>query len=413
MKAVLQRLKPSQKEQQQFTRVSRDFLEKLNAKLKEAKAILGGSGAKGTWLAGNYDVDIFVVYNFKKYAAKSAELSHLLEPVLRKSFPGKKITCLHGSRDYFQLEYQSIQFEIVPILNIKKAEQALNITDISPLHAVWVNKHTKKVKDDILLAKQFCKVQGMYGAESHIQGFSGYALEILIAHYGSFEKLLRAARRWKVLEVIDISQHYPPGKALTELNQSKLQSPLVVIDPIDKRRNASAALSLEKFLAFKKAAQEYLQKPGEQWFEKKEISFSYLQTLQGKHNLVFISVDPLAGKKDVVGTKLLKTYLYLQKKLNPFLPLKSGWEWNGRAIFYFILEKKELAPEEIRSGPPMNLKHFVDDFKKKNQATFVKEGRIYARIPVAHPKLKDFIQRALRDAYVKERIRRVHDIKVI
>ncbi len=57
---------------------------------------------------------------------------------------------MHGSRDYFQIKEKGFTFEVVPILKIKDAKEAMNITDVSPLHAAWVKKH-KKFADDIAL----------------------------------------------------------------------------------------------------------------------------------------------------------------------------------------------------------------------------------------------------------------------
>src|SRR3989338_2485664 len=190
--SVLQSIKPSKREQKETKETIAEFLQKLNKNLPAAKAILGGSGAKGTWLAGNHDVDIFVLFNYKKYKEQSTHLSLLLEPVLRKTFPKIAFVRLHGSRDYFQMDYNHLHFEIVPILAITKAEEAKNITDISPLHTKWVNKHSSKLKEDILLAKQFLKANRLSGAESSLSGFSGYVVEIVIIYYGSFEQFLNA-----------------------------------------------------------------------------------------------------------------------------------------------------------------------------------------------------------------------------
>ena len=49
-----------------------------------------------------------------------------------------------------------------------------------------------KILDEIRLAKAFCHANGCYGAESYIKGFSGYALELLVYHYGSFQKFVKA-----------------------------------------------------------------------------------------------------------------------------------------------------------------------------------------------------------------------------
>ena len=67
MQEVLKIIKPSTAEQAKVKKVINSFIKKLSSKLKDAKPILGGSGAKDTWLSGNHDIDIFVQYDYKKY----------------------------------------------------------------------------------------------------------------------------------------------------------------------------------------------------------------------------------------------------------------------------------------------------------------------------------------------------------
>ena len=418
MKSVLQNIKPSKEEEKKFIAATASFLKALNAALASsgAMAILGGSGAKGTWLSGSHDVDIFVLFDLKKYENKSSELSDLLEKALQRSFPKINIQRLHGSRDYFQLPYQSLIFEAVPILKISKAEQALNITDISPLHSAWINKHAATAKDDIRLLKQFCKANNLYGAESYIGGFSGYVLEILTAHYGSFEKVLKAVQKWKEKDVVDPSKFYPTKElALFHINTSKLQSPLVVVDPVDKTRNAAAALSMEKFLLFKELAKKYLQKPAEEFFVKEKITVDSLrQKYKGKGALVLVMVVPTEGKEDAVGGKLLKVFEFLREKMHAFGLVHGGWTWDKgqEVLFYFVAKKKELPSEEIRVGPPLKLKEYVEDFKKKNKNTFEEKGRMMAKVKVENPKLKDFVNALLKEEYVTDRISKVKKVGV-
>ncbi|HLD39720.1 MAG TPA: CCA tRNA nucleotidyltransferase [Candidatus Nanoarchaeia archaeon] len=418
LKLVLQKIKPGKDEQKKFSTATASFLKSLNAALgKDGTAILGGSGAKGTWLSGNHDVDVFVLFDYKKYVDRSAELSALLEAALQKAFPKISIERLHGSRDYFQLWYQGLMFEIVPIIKISKAEQARNITDISPLHSAWVNKNAAKIKDEIRLLKQFCKANNLYGAESYIGGFSGYVLEILTAQYGSFEKVLKATQRWKEKDVVDPSKFYPTKElALFHINTSKLQSPLIVVDPVDKSRNAAAALSMEKFLLFKETAKKYLHKPAAEYFVKEKITVASLrEKYKGKGTLLLVTVTPTEGKEDAVGAKLLKVFELLRGRLQKFELLQSGWTWNRGedALFYFVAKKKELPEFEIHDGPPLKLKEFVEDFKRKKKNTFIEGGRIKAKVKVEHPQLKDFANELLKDAYVKEKVKGIKKMDVV
>src|SRR3989344_7128685 len=174
---VLSLIKPSPEEQKQVEKRIAVFIDKLRS-VVPVKVILGGSGAKGTWLKGQHDADIFILF---PATYESDKLSDITEQWLKKI---GKFERFHGSRDYFRFYQDRFVFEVVPIRAIKNAEDAANITDVSPLHAAWVKKKsTEKICDDIRLAKAFCKAQRMYGAESYISGFSGYVLEILIIHY--------------------------------------------------------------------------------------------------------------------------------------------------------------------------------------------------------------------------------------
>ncbi len=407
---VLKTIKPSGEEIQHFKQVTTSFLEKLNKNLKDAKAVVGGSGSRDTWLSGNHDVDVFVLFNYKQYANKSSSLSEILAPIVKKSFPKLTIERLHGSRDYFQLQFQNIEFEVIPILSITKAAQACNITDVSPLHAKWVNAHTKKLKDEVRIAKQFFKANKLYGAESYIAGFSGYMVEVLVAFYGSFEKLLQTTQKWKKKQIIDVSKFYPKGDALFHLNKSKTVSPLVLIDPVDKNRNAAAALSEQKYKALIKTAKAYLAKPSVSFFEQEDVSFTTLsKQLKKNQHLVYLTVTSLKGKEDVVGVKLVKSFNHIRKELAPFTVLKADWSWQPgeKAIFYYITKTSERPSEEIRQGPPLELKEHVKQFKKKNKNTFTKGKHIMARVTVEHPQLANAIVAIIKRPYVRERVKTI------
>ncbi len=404
MKEILAKLKPSRAEQQRMKKTTAAFIKKIN--FKDTQAVLGGSGAKDTWLAGSHDIDIFVMFDYQKFAGQSAELSDLLQPVLKKAFTG--VRRLHGSRDYFQVKYKQITFEVIPILKISQASEARNITDISPLHAAWVKKEVQD-KDQVRLTKQFLKAHQLYGAESHIKGLSGYVVEILIAYYGSFENLLKASQQWTVKEVIDISKYYPRQDVLFHLNKSKTQSPLIVIDPVDKNRNASAALSEEKFFLFKKVGREYLDKPAQKFFVKEEISFARLRQ-SGKGNLIFVTVLPLSGKEDVVGSKILKVFEFFKKRLQPFKLKEAGWDGDR---MYFFVERREVPKEAVMKGPPLGLEEHVRRFRKKyKKAVFEEKGRLMTKVPVRNPYLEKYVMTLLKEKYVRQKVKGIK-VKVV
>jgi len=409
---VLKKIKPTPAETKKFKSLTVQILKKINTQLKkEAKAILGGSGEKDTWLSGSHDIDIFVLFDYQKYKDQSDEISNILEEKLKKVFP--ELDRLHGSRDYFQFTYQNYLFEIVPILKLSQSRQAINITDISPLHAQWVKKQGVKITDDIRLAKKFAKAVNCYGAESYISGFSGYVLEILISFYGSFENFIKNAASWEYRDIIDIENYYKTKlDLLKEVNSSKLISPIIVLDPVDKTRNASAALNMEKFLHFKQKAQEFFSSPSLDFFERQTISFKELEK-NTTSNLIYLEVDTLVGKEDVVGCKLLKVFRYLEEELKKFDIREAKWVWNkGKsAVFYFILEKLQIEPFIIRQGPPLKMEEQAKKFKKKNKEAFEKNNRLFVKIPFKNNKLEDYLKGLLKENYVKDRIKKVKSVK--
>ena len=179
-----------------------------------------------------------------------------------------------------------------------------------------------------------------------------------------------------------------------ELNPSKTVSPLIVIDPVDKTRNITASLSMENFSKFKGIAGDYLKAGSEKFFEKKDIipgdSFK-------------IRINPLGGKKDVVGSKIVKVMNYIKINLDNdgFKVMNSGWFWIRDAVFWFKVKNKNLPKEVIHKGPPINLPKYVSQFKKKYKKVFVKGNFLYAKIKRKETSAKMFIDRLLKEKYVK------------
>ena len=56
---------------------------------------------------------------------------------------------------------------------------------------------SKKILDEIKIAKAFCHANNCYGAESYINGFSGYGLELLVYYYGGFLRFIKAVSKMK------------------------------------------------------------------------------------------------------------------------------------------------------------------------------------------------------------------------
>jgi len=403
-KEVISRIKPTKEEEKRFSDRIEYVLKKINRRLKDATAVLGGSVIKGTWLRDVHDADIFVCFDYDKYKDKG-NISNELEKALKHEF--KKISKIHGSRDYFQIKEQNFTFEIIPILSIKKAEQAKNITDVSPLHARWVNKH-REFRDEIRLTKQFFKAANVYGAESYIKGFSGYVCEILTIYYKSFFNLLKAAAKWKEKTIIDVKHHYRNKEVLFILNKSKIQSPLIIVDPVQKDRNAAAAVGREKFYLLIETAKKFIKNPSAKFFEKEKFWVVDLIKRARNKRLILLEIQPHSGKRDIIGCKLVKALEFIKIRFltNDFRILEYGWNWeNKNALFYFVLKRETLSKKKVWEGPPIDRKEHVNFFKKKYRNTFIKDGKIYANVDRIYLQPEDMIKSLISNDYLKDKIK--------
>ncbi|MBT4604885.1 hypothetical protein HOC01_04550 [archaeon] len=435
-KSVLKSISPTSTRSKEVQDIISKIQKKLQTQIKkqklQAEAFIGGSIAKGTYFANKTDVDIFIRFDYITYKTKSNQLSDLLEPILTAAFPllakKNKLHRVHGSRDYFQINMQGFQFEFVPILNITDAKDAINITDVTPLHVDYVNKSAnKQLKDQIRLAKQFAKANNCYGAESYIGGFSGYVLEILTIHYSSFEALLKASQKWKLNShpnekktVIDPS-NYHKGKMISfEIDVSKLQSPIVVVDPTDKWRNASAALIMQKVKLFQKAAKQYLTSPNKSFFEKQPVTVKNLKQIakKSKLNLTYLELIPNLGKQDVVGCQILKTFEFIKKELKEFTLKQANWDWqrqensdgqenSGKAILYYFTKKSKLPKTFKIQGPPTTMSAACKAFKKAHKNTTTVQGKLVATENYKQTDLELVLLAILKKSYLKQKFQQL------
>ncbi|MEN7982288.1 MAG: nucleotidyltransferase domain-containing protein [Nanoarchaeota archaeon] len=416
-KEVLEKIEP-EKEAIKFIEDSlQDFLKKINKNIKSSKIkaeiFIGGSFAKKTVIKKDYyDVDVFIRFD-KKY--KDKNLSELTFKLLKEI---KNVSTIHGSRDYYRVKLSPDFFiEIIPVLKVKIPKEANNITDLSYSHVKYINKKikSKKIINDIKIAKAFCHANNFYGAESYIGGFSGYSLELLVYYYKGFLKFLKETTKSKDKIIVDIEKHYKNKRiVLMDLNSSKLESPIILIDPTYKQRNALAALSNETFEKFKKISKDFLKNPTIKSFEIQKTNIEEIKSSAKKNKYDFILIESKTNKQegDVAGSKLLKFYKHLTIEIEKYFEIKNqGFNYNHKqsARYFFVLKKKK---EILCSGPNIKDKKNIKKFKSQHKKTFIKNKKIYAK-----EKIEFTINKFIRKWKVKnkKRIKEMYilDLKVL
>lgn len=371
----LELIRPSSNEIKEYESISKEVVKKVSS--KGLKLIVGGSLAKGTMIRKVVqDIDIFAVFD-------SVVDFEKLERLLKKK--GFDYSIVHGSRDYFHINFekQGVVVELIPVLKNEFPEEAENVTDVSLKHVDYVRgeiSKDKKIADEIRLAKAFCKAQKCYGAESYVRGFSGYLLEVLVIHFGSFVNFLKKVGK---KEFYDSKNYFKNERiARMEINASKLVSPIVVVDPTYKYRNIAAGLGEETYTDFLRVAKDFLKKPSLDFFEKKEIDVDKLKELGDKEGNVFLELELSTDRQegDIAGTKMKKFFDFicegLGRKGQKVLEKVFDYSGSGQGAKGYIVFRE--CKEIIVEGPPKSMKDAVKRFKAARKKVKENRGKFYA-----------------------------------
>lgn len=220
-----------------------------------AKAMMVGSVARDTFVRGDRDLDIFMLFDPSLSQEELQEKGLSLARRIAEEF-GAAWREKYAQHPYINATINSLDIDLVPCYAVTSATRIKSAVDRTPFHTRYIRAHINGYVDDILLLKQFAKAGGVYGSDHMTEGFSGYLCELLIIHYGGLHQLFEAAACWEPGITIDIEEH----------GTKQFSEPLVVIDPVDPERNVAAALSLSRMFEFVELVRGYLEAPSEAFF---------------------------------------------------------------------------------------------------------------------------------------------------
>jgi len=426
IKKVLEQVKPTEADERLVKRAAEEIVQRMKAackKLKiDAKPMLVGSVARGTWLRNERDIDIFIM--FPKTLSRE-DLEHKGLAVAREvaCHKGKERFAEHP---YVMMEFKGFDVDLVPCYDIAKPSEIKSAVDRTPHHQRYMRDHlTPELVDEVLLVKKFMDGIGIYGAELKIQGFSGYLCELLTLHHGSFQKLIEAASEWKPGVVIDHERNYADKSELGILFRGQ---PLVVIDPVDPNRNVAAAVSTQNFAVFVQACKEFLSKPRMEFFSPKKVKLLDAQEvrriIERRGTKIFCVVFETPDLvPDVLYPQLRKTERTLVARLGQagFEVLRSDVWGDSKAVILIELGASKLAGVQTRVGPPVTFdaKDFIREHlrsREKIAGPFVDAaGRVVFELEREETDAGDVLKRALGERtafgkHVAEAIKRNYKI---
>jgi tRNA nucleotidyltransferase (CCA-adding enzyme) len=258
--------------------------------------------------------------------------------------------------------------------------------------------------------KRFMKGVGVYGAEIKVGGFSGYLCELLTLNYGSFVEVLKSVADWKEKTIIDYEGYYKEREKEAE---KIFEEPLVIVDPIDKGRNAAAAVRKERLGEFVAAARAFLKTSHKKFFYPQEIEAldakRLVRTIKSRGSaVVFVKFGKVGAVPDVLWGQLYKSQRSLRKMLQQHdFNVMRDCVWSNEEnlnVFIFEVKSRFLPLMKKHLGPPLRKKAECEKFLQKHLGAAhtisgprLEAGRWVVEIMRKHTDVVDLLLKELRD----------------
>ena len=334
---ALKQVEPKLEEREKLLNLKDKILNEINnLGITNIEPKVVGSIAKGTFLEGT-DIDIFLVFQ------KGTNLKKEGLNIARKILPNGKE--LYAQHPYLRGEIEDVGIDLVPCFAIDNSTESISAVDRTPFHTDWVISNISGLENEVRLTKQFLKAIGAYGANSAIGGFSGYLVEILCIKYGGFLNLVKEMSQWR------------PPVLINKIDKAP-DSPIMICDPVDDKRNVAAGVTLKGLGTAILASKSFIDKPSMNFFypEYKEREF------QGNMTSIILSLPE--GNEETIMPWLQKQGRKIYSALSDFEPI--AWNSNMDEYGYIVVETgiREL-PEIVSHKGPAPWENGAIEFLKK------------------------------------------------
>ncbi len=376
---VLERVRPPDDQVKKLEQVVRD----LSLRVRDIGAyfdvavepFIAGSVAKGTYLR-DPDVDIFVLF------PPDAPLEVVTEKglaIAKSIIEGKERYAQHP---YLRGTFEGFSVDMVPAYRLPDTSSLMTAVDRTPFHVRYVNATIlEEQRDEVRLLKQFLKGIGAYGAEEAVQGFSGYLVELLVIHYGSFLSALKGLSEYVPGSRLDLFHLLHDEELPTEDEVGVFDDPMVFIDPVDIKRNVASPVSIETLSSVIHAVREYLKRPRMTFFFPNPPDVLTRQRLEGlirdrETTVMGIKVPAFHENADVVHGQLRKALRAITRLCNRsgFPVLHAQYAVLGKqCLMLFEFEVASLPMVYVHHGPQVgegNEAEFLEKWSE-NERTLV------------------------------------------
>jgi tRNA nucleotidyltransferase (CCA-adding enzyme) len=375
--AVRERVTPDPEERERLERAAADLLERtewLAADLPvETDVLRVGSTARGTWLAGDRDIDVFVRFppDLPREDLESYGLA-----VGREVLPDGRAE--YAEHPYVTGEVGGFDVDLVPCYRVERATEARSAVDRTPFHTSYIEGAiTDDLAAEVRVLKAFLTARRIYGSDLRTRGFSGYLTELLVLAFDGFRPLIEAAADWHPPVELDPEDH----------GTRSFDDPLVVIDPTDPERNVAAVLSEANLARFQHHARALLADPSADRFEpddREPLDREALSAHLDRRGTTPIGLRFEAPDvvEDQLYPQLEKSRRSLVDELNRrgFAVLRSAAFADDTAVLLLECAIPTLPAVERHVGPPVAVREHAASFHDAYEGSdvygpFVEGGR--------------------------------------
>ncbi|WP_135827725.1 CCA tRNA nucleotidyltransferase [Halorussus halobius] len=361
--AVRDRVRPGDDERERMRAAVAELRARAQAAIADlavdADVVQVGSTARGTWIAGDRDIDLFVRFpadlSRERLEEYGLAVGHAVLPEGREEY---------AEHPYVVGEYEGFGVDCVPCYRLDSATDIQSAVDRTPFHTQYLESRLDAdLADEVRLCKQFLKGVGAYGSDLRTRGFSGYLTELLVVEYGSFRALIEAAA----------DDWHPPVRFDPEAHGTvEFQDPLVVVDPTDPERNVAAVCSAENVARVQHYARDLLADPRESLFVPDPPA--PLSPEDVRERVAARATTPVAVRFDAPDVVEDQLYPQLRKSLagvrdeldrRGFDPLRTAAFADDDAVLFAELEVAERPTVERHEGPPVHVRDHAEGFFEK------------------------------------------------